>query len=105
SSLMATRDFLTTPKARAFMKAYRRALAFVIESSAREIAEKEAAFFRGVSVEAIAAAIERYQELGTWRIDPEITREQYDAAMDVFIFSSVFRQRFAFEDVVVSPPA
>jgi NitT/TauT family transport system substrate-binding protein len=101
SSLMAMREFLDTPKARAFMRAYRRSLQFVTESSAREIAEKEAGVFPGVSVDAIEAAIALYQQLDTWRQDPTISREQYETAMDVFIYAGVFKQRFAYEDVVV----
>jgi NitT/TauT family transport system substrate-binding protein len=102
SSLMATREFLSTDKARAFMNAYTRALRFVIQSPALEVAEAEAAFFPGVSVEAVTAAISRYQQLGTWRSDPRITREQYEVAMDIFIFAGVFKERYAYEDVVVS---
>jgi NitT/TauT family transport system substrate-binding protein len=102
SSLMATRDFLATDKARAFMRAYLRALRFVIQSAAAEIAEAEASFFPGISLEAIADAISQYQQLGTWRSDPKITREQYDTAMDVFIFANVFSERYVYEDVVVS---
>ena len=102
SSLMAMREFLQTDRARAFMQAYLRALRFVIESPAQEIAEIEASFFPAVSIEAIAAAISRYQQLGTWRSDPRITREQYEMAMDVFLFSGVFKERYAYEDVVVS---
>jgi NitT/TauT family transport system substrate-binding protein len=102
SSLMATRDFLATDKAKAFMNAYLRALRFVIQSPAREIAEVEASFFPGISIEALTAAVSRYQELGTWRSDPRITREQYEVAMDVFIFANVFKERYVYEDVVVS---
>jgi NitT/TauT family transport system substrate-binding protein len=102
SSLMATREFLKTPKAHAFMRAYHRALRFVIQSPNQEIAEIEASFFPGISVEAIAAAVARYQQLGTWRSDPTITRQQYEVAMDVFIFAGVFKERYRFKDVVVS---
>jgi NitT/TauT family transport system substrate-binding protein len=101
SSLMAMREFLETEKARAFMRAYHRALRFVIQSPAEEIAKIEGPFFPSVSGEAIAAAIARYQELGTWRSDPAITREQYEVAMDVFIFAGVFKERYAYEDVVI----
>jgi len=101
SSLMATREFLKTPEADAFKRAYLRALRFVIQSPAREIADIEAPFFPGASVEAIAAAISQYQQLGTWRSDPNITREQYEVAMDIFIFAGTFKERYAYEDVVV----
>jgi NitT/TauT family transport system substrate-binding protein len=102
SSLMATREFLTTDKARAFMRAYLRGLRFVVESPAREIAEIEASLFPEVSIEAMAAAISAYQQLGTWRFDPRITREQYDLAMDIFIFANVFNERYVYEEVIVS---
>lgn len=102
SSLMATREFLATDKAKAFKRAYLSALRFVIETPAREIAEVEASFFPAVSTEAIAAAISRYQKLGTWRADPRISREQYELAMDIFIFAGVYKHRYAYEDVVVS---
>src|SRR5262245_43175795 len=102
SSLMAMREFLKTGEAAAFMRAYLRALRFVIQSPASEIAEIEAGYFPGVSIEAITAAISRYQQLGTWRSDPRITREQYEMAMDIFIFANVFKERYVYEDVVVS---
>ena len=102
SSLMAMREFLQTDEAAAFMRAYLRALRFVIQSSAPEIAEVEARYFPGVSIEAITAAISRYQQLGTWRSDPRITPEQYEMAMDIFIFANVFKQRYVYQDVVVS---
>jgi NitT/TauT family transport system substrate-binding protein len=102
SSLMAMRQFLATEKARAFMRAYLRGLRFVIQTAAREIAEVESSFFPGSSIEAMTAAISSYQQLGTWRSDPRITRQQYDVAMDVFIFSGSFKERYPYEDVVVS---
>jgi NitT/TauT family transport system substrate-binding protein len=101
SSLMATREFLSTAEAQAFIRAYRRSLRFVIESKAQEVAKTEAPFFPGVPVGAIEAAVARYQQLGTWRLDPAITREQYETAMDVFIYAGVFKERYAYEDVVV----
>jgi len=101
SSLMATREFLQTPEAAAFKRAYLRSLRFVIQSPAREIADLEAPFFAGVPVETLASAISRYQQLGTWRSDPNITREQYEVAMDIFIFAGTFKERYAYEEVVV----
>jgi NitT/TauT family transport system substrate-binding protein len=102
SSLMATREFLATDTAEAFMRAYTRSLRFVIQAAAAEVAEIESSFFPGISAEALTAAISRYQQLGTWRSDPRITREQYEMAMDIFIFANVFSQRYVYEDVVVS---
>jgi len=105
SSLMALRSFLETAKAKAFMRAYRRRLRFVVESPAEQIARTEADFFSGVSTDVLAASVARYQRLGTWRLDPAITREQYETALEVFIHAGVFKERFSYEDVVVPPPA
>jgi NitT/TauT family transport system substrate-binding protein len=102
SSLMAMREFLETEKAQAFMRAYRRALHFVTESPAGRIAEAETSFFPGVSTDVLAASIAQYQKIGCWRLDPRITREQYEVAMDVFLFSGVFKERYSYEDVVVN---
>ena len=102
SSLMAMPEFLQTEKFRAFMRAYRQAIRFVVESPAQEIAAAEASFFPAISIEAITAAIARYQQLGTWNRDTAITRQQYETAMDVFIFAGVFKERYPYEDVVVS---
>src|SRR5437867_4716388 len=63
SSLMARREFLRTAKAQAFMRAYRRSLRFVLESSARDIATAEASFFPAIPVDVMEAAIARYQQL------------------------------------------
>ena len=100
-SLMATREFLQMPKAQAFMRAYRRSLRFVIESSPEKIADAESGFFPGMPLDVLEAAIARYQQLGTWRLDPGITREQYETAMDIFLYAGVFKERFPYDDVVV----
>jgi NitT/TauT family transport system substrate-binding protein len=104
SSLMANREFLSTPKAAAFMKAYRRALDYVISSPPDVVAAAEASFFAGTATEALVAAIAAYQKLGTWRRDAAITKEQYEAALDVFTFNEIIRSRFPYEEVVVPPP-
>ncbi len=101
SSLMATREFLMTPEARAFKRAYQAAIRWVNDADAKDIAERESSFFPGVSIESVTAAITSYQKLGTWRPDPEITREQYEMAMDIFLHSGVFTERYAYDEVVV----
>jgi ABC-type nitrate/sulfonate/bicarbonate transport system substrate-binding protein len=100
STLMAMPSFLESDQAKAFMKAYKRALEWVNDASADEIAEKEHELFPNVSRTALAAAIKRYQRIKTWRVDPIIPRDQYEVSMDAFIHSGIFKQRFRYEDVV-----
>ncbi len=104
SSLAATREWLETDMALAFMTAYRQARDYVNRASAAEIAAAEADFFKGIDTGAIAAAIEFYQRLGCWNPDVHISRSQYDVALDVFFYSSLITKRHRYEDVVVPPP-
>ena len=100
STLMAMPSFLATSKAASFMSAYRRALVWVNDTPASEVAEREFVMFRGISKHALAASIARYQQLGTWRRDPTILRDQYEVSMDAFIHAGIFDHRFPYEDVV-----
>jgi NitT/TauT family transport system substrate-binding protein len=100
SSLMAMPAFLKSSKAESFMRAYRRALAWVNETASEEVAERELRLFEGVTRSALSSAIGRYQQLGTWRRDPAIPRDQYEVSMDAFIHAGIFKQRYPFEDVV-----
>jgi NitT/TauT family transport system substrate-binding protein len=104
SSLMALPSFLESAVARAFMKAYRRALEWTNNAPPDEIAAAEAPYFPNVSRAALSAAIGQYQQLGTWRLDPAIPRDQYETAMDIFLAGGVFSRRFPYEDVVTPPP-
>jgi NitT/TauT family transport system substrate-binding protein len=102
SSLMAMPAFLKSDKARAFMRAYRRALAWVHEAPAAQIAEREQRFFTDYSLSALTAAISRYQKLATWPSDPGISREEYEVSMTAFVHAGVFARRFSYDDVVWS---
>jgi len=75
SSLMATREFLASERARSFMRAYRKARLWVQETPAATVAAKETSFFPKVNPQALAAAIRSYQQIGCWQGDPAITSE------------------------------
>lgn len=104
SSLCATRAWLETDMAAAFVRAYARARPWVDQTPAQEVARREAPFFPGVDQEALAAAILAYQRLGTWRPPLEITREAFEVTLDVFAHSGLISERHAYESVVVPPP-
>jgi NitT/TauT family transport system substrate-binding protein len=105
SSLMASREFLTSPAAAAFTRAYRRARMWVTEAPAQEIAQKEAVLFPSIGLGALANSIARYQKLGCWAGDLPITREHYEQALTVFRHSAAVSPRHPYDEVVVSPPA
>ncbi|MGB9606111.1 MAG: ABC transporter substrate-binding protein [Bryobacteraceae bacterium] len=104
SSLLASRSFLETSAARAFLRAYVRAREWVRATPAREVAAREACFFPGIAVEALCAAIERYQALGCWEGGLAIPRDLYEQALDVFLHAGLITRRWPYEEVVLAPP-
>jgi NitT/TauT family transport system substrate-binding protein len=105
SSLAATRDWLSTEAARKFMRAYRKARAWVVETPAARIAEAEASFFPGIDRAVLTATIAAYQRLGCWTPHVEITRPAFEATLDIFQHAGLITRRHRYEDVVASPPA
>lgn len=105
SSLAATRAWLASDMAKRFMRAYRKARAWVIGSPAAEIARAEAPFFPGIAIEVLAATIAAYQKLGNWSPHVEITRPAFEATLDIFQHAGLITKRHRYEDVVAPPPA
>jgi len=104
SSLMASREFLKTDAAKAFVRAYARARWWVNQTPAEEVADREAEFFPQTDRDALIKTIARYQDLGCWDGDLMITRERYEQALNVFLHSSKISRRYPYESVVVHPP-
>jgi NitT/TauT family transport system substrate-binding protein len=104
SSLAATRRWLETDMARAFMRAYRKARAYVNETPAEEIAAAEASFFPGIDQAVLAHTIGFYQGLGCWAPDVAIPRDAYEVTLDVFELSGLVRKRHPYDTVCVAPP-
>jgi len=104
SSLMASREFLETEAAKAFLRAYRRAREWVSQAPAEEIADKEKEFFPQTGRDVLITTIARYQQLGCWGGGLAITRERYKQALTVFLHSGKISRQHPYEDVVVQPP-
>jgi NitT/TauT family transport system substrate-binding protein len=104
SSLAATRDWLKTDMALRFMRAYRKARAWVIGTPAAEIAKAEAPFFPNVDLGVLASTIAVYQKLGNWTPHVEITRPAWEATVDIFLHAGLITRRHRYEEVIASPP-
>jgi NitT/TauT family transport system substrate-binding protein len=104
SSLCASREWLLTDMSRAFMRAYKKALAYVSQASADEIAayEAEAGFFPNIDREVLVHTIAAYQQLGCWQTDPSIPKADYDKLLDVFLFNGAISQRHSYDKVIVN---
>jgi NitT/TauT family transport system substrate-binding protein len=105
SSLCASRDWLTTDMAKAFMRAYKKSMVFVISAPAKEIAARQQAygFFKDIHPDVLAATIAAYQKLGCWQADVGISKQSYENLLDVFLYSGLITCRHEYEKCVVNP--
>jgi NitT/TauT family transport system substrate-binding protein len=104
SSLAARREWLGTEMARRFMRAYRRARAWVLATPAARIADAEASFFPEIDRAVLTTTIATYQALGCWTPHVEITRPAFETTLDVFQHAGLITRRHRYEDVVAAPP-
>ncbi|WP_158219967.1 ABC transporter substrate-binding protein [Achromobacter sp. HZ28] len=104
SSLAAKREWLATPKAAAFARAYRKACGDLLSRPAAEIARIEQSYFEGVPLDVLETTITSYQQLGNWSSDIAISRPSFEATLDIFQHAGLIRQRYAYEDVVAAVP-
>jgi NitT/TauT family transport system substrate-binding protein len=104
SSLATTREWLGTDAARRFMRAYRRARAWLIATQAARVAEAEAAFFPEIDRAVLTSTIAAYQRLGCWSPHVEITRPAFEVTLDVFQHAGLITRRHRYEDAIAAPP-
>ena len=104
SSLACRRDWLETDKAKAFTRAYRKTRLYMNEVSASEIAGAQKSYFPNIDEAVLTTCIATYQRLGNWTPHIEITRQAYEATLDIFQYSSGLTERFAYEKVCAPPP-
>jgi NitT/TauT family transport system substrate-binding protein len=105
SSLAATRDWLQSDVAKAFMRAYRKTRAYMVTTPAIEIAKAEKSFFPAIGLEFLAQCIASYQQLGCWTPHVEITRPAFEVALDVFEHFGSLKERYAYDQVCALPPS
>lgn len=106
SSLCASRAWLTSDLARAFMRAYRKSLGYVIAAPAEEIAARlhDAGFFTTIHRNVLTETINAYQRLGCWNAEPAIPRGDYENLLRVFRHSGLINRDHAYELAIVPPP-
>ena len=105
SSLAATRDWLGTDMAKAFMRAYKKTRIYMNETPAAEIAKAEKPYFPDIDESVLAECIATYQRLGCWTPHVEITQAAYAKTLDVFEHVGLLKQRYRYEQVCAAPPA
>lgn len=105
SSICATREWLQTDEASAYMRAYRKARMFVIDSPAVEVAQAIHHHLPDVDINVLSDTINVYQQMGTWEPEVTIPQKYYENLLDVFIHAGNISKRHAYEACVVLPPS
>jgi NitT/TauT family transport system substrate-binding protein len=105
SSLAATREWLGTEMAQAFMRAYRKTRRYLNETPAAEIARAEKPYFPDIGEKVLADCIGTYQKLGCWTPHVEITRPAYEKTLDIFEYVGQLKRRYPYEMVCAEPPS
>ena len=105
SSLAATRDWLRSDVAKAFMRAYTKTRAYMVATQAIEIAKAEKSFFPSIELDVLAQCISSYQQLGCWTSHVEITRPAFEVTLDVFEHFGSLKERYAYDQVCAPPPS
>lgn len=104
SSLAASREWLESDMAKAFVRAYANARRYLNQASAKEIAAVEKPFFADIDAIALEHCIATYQQLGCWTPHVEITRDAFEVTLDVFQYSGGISERIPYDLVCVAPP-
>ncbi len=104
SSLAATREWLETDMARAFMRAYRKTRVYMNETPAAEIAKAEKPYFPDIDEAVLTDCIATYQKLGCWTPHVEITEAAYQKTLDVFEYNGLIKERYRYDQVCALPP-
>ena len=104
SSLAASPEWLQTDMAKSFMRAYRKARQFCIETQAEKIAKIEDGYFAGIGQPALISCLKAYQNLGNWHPSVDISESSYETALDVFAHCGLITKRHPYSVVVTSPP-
>ncbi|MDA9008866.1 hypothetical protein N9K16_02780 [Alphaproteobacteria bacterium] len=105
SSLAATEEWLGSDMAKSFARAYTKTRVYMNETPAAEIARAEKSYFPKIELAALTNCIEAYQKLGCWTPHIEITKEAFEATLDIYEYAGGLQNRFAYDDVCAQPPA
>lgn len=104
SSLAATREWLKTDMAKAFIRAYRKTRAYMNDTPAAEIARAQKPYFPDTDERVLVECIAAYQKLGCWTRHVEITQAAYEKTLDIYEYNGLLKERYAYEKVCSAPP-
>ena len=104
SSLAATRDWLGSDVAKAFIRAYKKTRIYMNETDASEIAAAQKPYFPDIDENVLGNCIASYQKLGCWTPHVEITQQAYEAILNIFEYNGMLGERYRYEQICSTPP-
>lgn len=104
SSLCARREWLGTDMAKAFMRAYRKACSYVLQTPADKLAQQLKGYFPKIDSMVLTNTISTYQKLGCWTPETAISRESYENLLRVFSYNNIITSDHDMSSCVVDPP-
>ena len=104
SSLAAKPEWLKTDEARAFTRAYIKTRNYMNDTPAKEIAKAEKPLFPHIDETVLADCIGTYQKMGVWTRHIDITKDGYNAMLDIFAYDGMLKTRYNYDQVCAEPP-
>ena len=83
-----------------FTNALTRALQWVAQTDAAEIAQVVAPFFPDSDTDLLASAIRRYQQIDAWVTDPAMTEQSFTRLQDVMTYAGELKAHVPYTDLI-----
>ena len=100
SSLCAEKEWINSDKGKKFSKAFEKSKKWVNTANPDDIAKTVKIYFPDFEEKSISAAIKDYQELKTWDSNIEVSKDEYEKALEVFHHSKLISKDHNINDVV-----
>ena len=99
---MAKESWLDKNKATAegFLRAITKAVKYINETPSATVAPYLTAYFEGVSVESLAASVERYKKIDSWRTELSMTADSFNRLQDIIENAGELSRRATLDELV-----
>ncbi len=103
SSLCATREWLETDMAQAFVAAYHQGMNAVVEMPSAEISKIIHPMLPNIDEQVLMTTLDDYKKLNTWDEDISINSASYENLLKVFLHSSYITREHPMQSCIVDP--
>ena len=104
SSLAAMPSWIDSEEGRAFCQAYARTRRYISTALPEDIAAAQKPLFPQIEETILKDCIQSYQQMGCWPRNMEISKEGFDAMLDIFTFDDKISKRHPYETICMKAP-